>query len=160
MMALMAVLATLIIGAITIARKSAKYAEARSEMLDIRAVFETFLIKEHELPPKTGSALSPLSWDFCDACRLHDGTSKWPELLAYLKDKGYLGEDGVTRYTTDPWGQYYAYDDNYGSGWTYSHLCTSGPDGIIGIAGGSWAPKGDDECQDFKHEAVTLPYLY
>lgn len=152
-MALMAVLATLIIGAITIARKSAKYAEARKEMSDIRSVFENFLIKKKELPPTKGSLSS--NGDYCDYCRIAAGTpSNWVDLLTYLKGLGYMDEAAVTRYSTDPWGNPYAYDDNYGQQYgdpvpaTRSLLCTTGPDGTVG--------NGDDECPVWEHEGLKI----
>ncbi len=156
--ALLAVLATLIAGAVQIATKATMYMYARSEMRDIKMVFESYLIKKGELPPSKGSPLSS-NGDFCDGCRFNAGNSRWNELLDELVELRYMDSDLADRSLHDPWGNYYVYDDNYGQGLDYSTLCTAGPDGKMGNGGtgsSDWWHSGDDECLDFQHSKVCL----
>lgn len=152
-MALIAVLSVLILGAIQITRLQGSYTEARSEMRDIRALMDTYLIKFGQLPPSiiptyTGNG------DHCSAC-FDPPAGYWTHVINDMKDKGLLDSTIAERYYSDPWGNPYGFDDNYGSG-TVSIFCSAGPDKRRGNNGVGSYGTGDDICANITHEQVRL----
>jgi prepilin-type N-terminal cleavage/methylation domain-containing protein len=152
-MALIAVLSVLVIGAISIARRTAAYTQATSEMKDLRGLMESYAIKYGELPPRKGTYSS--SGDSCSGC--YDPPQYWTSVINDMRDAGYFGQPIADQFYTDPWGTPYAYDDNLGqSGATLSLFCTAGPDGRRGNNGTGGYGTGDDKCMNITHEAKFL----
>lgn len=164
-MAIIAVLTVLIIGAINVARKQMKYAEARAEIRDIRTGIEAYLSKFGEYP-----AIG----DSCVTCYIKTGdintaNTEWRKAIDAMRDAGVFDQKNADRYYTDPWGMPYAYDDNYGQcnldGSVFSEdstLCTAGPDQKMGDNGNgdyTWG-EGDDDCNNINHGSSRPCFFY
>ena len=145
-MAIIAVLATLVTGAISVARKQAKYTEAAVEMRDIRTGFEVYIGKFGELPP---------IGDDCSACFDPPSEGEWNRAVNAMRDAGIISQEVADKYYFDPWGTPYLYDDNYGQGSaTQSLFCTAGPD----KRWDSFGRGGDDQCSNIDHGAVACKW--
>lgn len=147
-MALIAVLAAIGVGAITVARQTAKYTEVKSEMRDIRTAMEVYIGKYGQLPPLG---------DFCSACA--DPPYSFNTPINAMRDTGIINAATATEWYTDPWGTPYAYDDNFGQvNSTNSGFFSAGPDGRKGSAASDvdGYGAGDDYNASIKHEGLTL----
>lgn len=154
-MAILAVLAVLIVSAISIAKEQTKYADARAEMRDIKTVMQAYIGKTGKLPPGYDA------WTMNDP--IVSGTiTSWKNVVNAMKNAEIISQDIADRYYEDPWGNPYAYDNNYGQYHTTygfsssSPFCTRGTDGRKGNNGvGAWG-SGDDYCDDIEHRGAEI----
>lgn len=154
-MAIIAILAVLGIVAIQTARRESRYAQVRDNIRTIQIAMEQFKTKYGKLPPEPGYPTGYTSSDNCSGCNDPPDnvstTRNWEKVIDALVQTGYLSN---AEYYYDPWGTYFAYDDNDGQvGATRSYLCTAGVDKRKGDANNgsdNWG-TADDYC-------IYLPY--
>ena len=95
----------------------ARLARAQFDMDQIRKAMIMYKEEFGELPPPG---------DNCSACS-NPPNSSWTNVMTALVNGGFMD----TRIDTDPWGNYYGYDDNdCNSNPGVSYLLTAGPDKV------------------------------
>jgi prepilin-type N-terminal cleavage/methylation domain-containing protein len=149
---IIAVLSTGVFAAIRASRNQAKYTQTRAELAEIKSIMLRYKSEYGQLPP---------IGDSCSACTDPASLSSWTSVLDSIRNAGIINQSKVDELLYDAWGNVYAYDDNYGQSLTsyISILCSGGPDGRRGAGGGGvtadWG-KGDDVCDNIKHEGLDL----
>ncbi len=134
------------------ATRNANIAAASAELAELEKAFVAY--------STTYAYLPPAGVDVCSLCGYRGQSSFSPSDWALVSDalynEGYITE----RLERDPWGNYYAYDDNYRNpAWASSYggvpvptiLCSVGPNGELETyVDGSQHPgseaQGDDIC--------------
>ena len=116
--AIIGVLSAVVLASLNTARERAMYARARADIDQLRKAMIVYKIDTGELPP---------IGDLCSRCS-NPPNSTWTAVVTALVNGQYLS----SRIDTDPWGNYYGYDDNDcnagGQGATY--LGTAGADKV------------------------------
>lgn len=117
------ILAALVVSVYTGAQQRARMASVENDFAVIKKSMLAYKASKGELPP-TG--------DFCNHCGQTVPTSAWVGVLNAMRTEGVLGATGPT---TDPWGNYYAYDDNdCNSNEGITSVWSLGPDGVKNTA--------------------------
>jgi len=137
--AIIGMLSTIVTFSVSSARNKSRYAKAAQDMKVIVTAMHAYKGDVGELPPRG---------DSCSACS-NPPSSSWTSVInALVSNDGanwqgpYLGG----RIDKDPWGNYYAYDDNdVNSNCGDSYLYTAGADKVSGT--------GDD----FRVSVISRP---
>ena len=114
---LISLLASMVLASLSSARDKARYARAKSDIYQLRTAMLVYKDDRGELPP---------IGDNFSACFNPPG-AEWKLVIDDLVNNGYLSG----RIDTDPWGNYYGYDDNdCNAGSSASYVFTAGADKI------------------------------
>jgi type II secretion system protein G len=95
--AIIGILASIVLVSLNSAREKARIAKAKQEIKNIVTAMYLFRDEYGELPPLG---------DNCSACS-NPCSSSWTAVMDAL-----ASEELMLRINTDPWGNYYCYDDN------------------------------------------------
>ena len=115
--AIIGLLSSIVFTSLSSARDKAKYAQAQSDISQIKTAMLLYKIDRGELPPPG---------DNCSACS-NPPNSSWTSVIDELVNSNYFS----TRIDKDPWGNYYGYDDNdCNSNPGVSYVFTAGADKI------------------------------
>ncbi len=117
--AIIGIFAAISVAIIREANTKARLARAQFDMDQIKKAMIMYKEEFGELPPPG---------DNCSACS-NPPNDSWLTVMDALVDGGFIGR----RIDTDPWGNYYGYDDNdCNSNPGVSYLLTAGPDKVSG----------------------------
>lgn len=115
--AIIGLLSSVVLASLNTARDRAKYARAKMDIKQLKIAMMAYKLDNGELPPPG---------DNCSAC-FNPPTSDWLTVVNVLENSGYMSG----RIERDPWGNYYAYDDNdCNSNPGVSQLFTAGADKV------------------------------
>jgi|SRR6185369_10896749 len=119
--AITSILLTVVLVSVNAARDRARYSRAQSDINQLRKAMLIYKIDRGELPPLG---------DNCSGCSSPPNSS-WTAVTNALVAGGYM----TSRIDTDPWGNYYGYDDNdCNSNPGLSYVYTAGADGLSNTA--------------------------
>ena len=117
--AIIGVLSAVIFSSLNTARTKALYARSQADIDQLRKAMLMYKLDTGELPPLG---------DLCSSCS-NPPNSTWTHVINALVNGKYLS----SRIDTDPWGNYYGYDDNdcvASVSENTSYLFTAGPDKV------------------------------
>lgn len=115
--AIIGLLSSVVLTSLNSARDKAKYARAKMDIKQLKIAMLTYKLDVGELPPPG---------DNCSACS-NPPDGAWLSVVNALVSGGYLSG----RIDRDPWGNFYAYDDNdCNSNPGVSQLFTAGADKV------------------------------
>ena len=96
--AIIGLLSSVVLTSLNSARDKAKYARAKMDIKQLKIAMLAYKLDVGELPPPG---------DSCSACS-NPPDGAWLTVITALVNGGYLSG----RIDRDPWGNFYAYDDN------------------------------------------------
>lgn len=148
--ALIGILASIVLLNLNDARESSKIAKTQAELKTIETAFKLYLEEKGQMP--TGV-------DRCTICGFRNNNptlqAQWE--TAIVPDVA--AQTSARLPARDPWGEYYAYDNNFGFATAAypSIVCSLGPDGVLdtwvnGAAAGTQREAQDDDLCIFFNE--------
>ncbi len=143
--AIIGILASVVLLNLTDARESSKIARTETELKAIETAFKLYREETGHMP--TGA-------DRCTICGFRNGNQSVQEQWETVIVPDVAAQTSARLPVRDPWGEYYAYDNNYrfATAAYPSIVCSLGPDGVLDtwvtntLAGTQREAQDDDLC--------------